>query len=245
MTKLRSIIVEDLPAALALLKSDLAEYFSEQIEVVGHADTVVAAAKLIHSVDPDLIFLDVELPDGTGFDVLELSANHKCAVIFTTASDQYAIRAFRFAAVDYLLKPIDLNELGDAVARVRPLEKDRAEVLVDHWHNEREEPQLSLVNADEIRKVRLKDIIRCEADNNYTMFHLADGSRFLMAKHLGSFVDLLSPHKFVRTHQSHVVNMQYIHKYVKAEGGYLEMSDKSRVPVAFRRKKYVLEQIKK
>ncbi|MBX2817612.1 MAG: LytTR family DNA-binding domain-containing protein [Saprospiraceae bacterium] len=235
---LKTIIIDDLPDARALLTADLGAM--PGITLSGSAGSVVEGLRLIKEVGPDLVFLDIDLPDGSGFDILELVDKRDFAVIFTTASDQHAIQAFRFAAVDYLLKPIDPHQLLEAVRRVRPLQLEKMEALRNRLAGDEHRQSISLSNADEIRVVEVGQIQRCTADNNYTMFYFANGDRFLVSKTLKTYDQILGSLGFIRCHQSHIVNAKYVQGYVRAEGGYLLMKDGTQIPVSIRRKKDVL-----
>jgi len=233
-----AVIIEDMPNALEVLKADLKEHCPE-VEVIGTAESVVKGAKLLRQVQPDILFLDIMLGDGTGFDLLEIFPGLPAQVIFVTASDEFAIRAFRFAAVDYLLKPVEPTLLKAAVERaIRQADtrsQDKLQVLKEAIRRPDELPKrLSLSTEEQIRVVEIKDIIRCEADGNNTMFFLADGTRLFVTRTLKHFAQLLEKHPFLRTHQSDLVNIQHIQAYIKREGGYLLMDNGDRARVSVR-----------
>ncbi len=233
---IKAIIVEDNADSLRHLKSILSE-FCPQVEVTGTTSGVVAAAKIIKQDPPDLIFLDIELEDGSGFDLLEILTDIHFKVIFITGSDQHAIRAFRFSAIDYLLKPVKEEELVEAVEKVHLRDSaDNVEVLLEAWQENHRIPRITLRNSDEIKIISVDQIIRCESDSSYTTFHFIDGSRFLVSKTLKSYSSLLLPFQFMRVHQSHLVNLNQVQSYMKADGGYLLMSDGSEIPVAIRKR---------
>jgi two-component system LytT family response regulator len=189
-----------------------------------------------------VVFLDIELEDGSGFDLLQILPEVNFKIIFVTASDQHAIRAFRFSAIDYLLKPIDLESLKEAVGKAASNDsRANVEVLLDHWSGKPDSSRIALHSSDEIKVVDISDIVRCESDNNYTTFHFINKTRFLVTRTLKSFDQLLREKGFYRVHQSHLVNITHIKSYIKSEGGYLLMSDHSRVPVAVRKKAEVVE----
>lgn len=236
---LTALLIDDMPQALQILQHDLADCCPD-VQVIGTADSVVSAAKQLRRQIPDLLFLDIMLGDGTGFDLLEIFPNLAAKVIFVTASDEYAIRAFRFAAIDYLLKPIDPSELKEAVQRARDRIGDSAErigLLRETIHAPQSLPnRISLHTQERIIVVEIQNIIRCEADGNNTFFHLASGERIFVTKTLKQFDNLLKDHPFFRTHQSHLVHLQHIQEYVRKEGGYLKMDNGDIVPVAVRKK---------
>ena len=238
-----AIIVDDMVQAQALLENDLMEY-CPQVRIIGKATSVVSAAKLLKEKKPDVVFLDIELEDGSGFDLLEILSEIDFKVIFTTASDQYAIQAFRFAAIDYLLKPLDVDALVDAVQRI-PIKdsREKVNVLLDHWGG-RNKNNLVLHSSDEIKVVPIGEVIRCVSENNYTTFYFADGTNFLVSKTLKTYERILQDN-FLRVHQSHLINLDHIKSYVKSEGGYLMMIDGSMVPVAVRKKNMVIEALER
>jgi len=241
-----AILVDDMPVALQLLQSDLAINHPE-IEIIGTAKSVVEAAKLVRSNTPDILFLDIMLGDGTGFDLLEIISDLQSKVIFVTASDEYAIKAFKFAAIDYLLKPYAADELEKAIAKAKKQiapNKERLEILKDTLTTPSIAPtKISLHSLEKIEVVALKDIVRCVSDNNNTTFYLNSGKKIFVTKTLKYFADMLKDSGFMRTHQSHLVNLNYIRKFIKTDGGYLILTDGSNVPVSVRKRTEVLEAI--
>lgn len=238
---IKAVLIDDIPAALKMLQSDL-KNFCPEVEIIGTAGSVVGGAKLLRQVRPDVVFLDIELEDGSGFDLLQILPEVNFKIIFVTASDQHAIRAFRFSAIDYLLKPIDPDELKEAVRKTLMADsKEKIDVLLDHWTDKPDNNRIALHSSDEIKVVDIRDIIRCESDNNYTTFYFNNKSKFLVTKTLKSFDQILSDKGFYRVHQSHLVNISHIKSYIKTEGGYLLMSDQSHVPVAVRKKAEVVD----
>ena len=241
---IRAVIIDDMLHAQEMLKSDLSSVCPD-VEVIGCATGVVSGAKLLKNLDIDLLFLDIELEDGTGFDLLEILPNIAFKIIFTTASDQHAIKAFRFSAIDYLLKPIDKFELKEAVEKIAQDSKDKVDVLLDHWTTEERSNRLALHNSDRILIAEISDIVRCESENNYTTFYFLDGSNFLVSKTLKSYENILSNHGFLRVHQSHLINLTQVEAFEKSEGGYLLMRDGSQIPVAVRKRTLLMEAIEK
>jgi two-component system LytT family response regulator len=232
---IKTLIVDDMPLAIANLQADLEEV--DNIEVVGTAHGVMEAAKQIKKLKPDLLFLDIHMGDGDGFDLLEMISDEGLAVIFTTASKDHAIKAFQFKAIDYLLKPIDpqlLDQAIDKVVQARSAQTPQKST---------KSGSIALNTQEEIRLVNIADIIRLEAMSNYTNFHLAGGSKILVTKTLKEFEKVL-PESFLRVHQSHLVNRDQIDAYIKTEGGYLKMKDGADVPVSVRKKAQVVEMLK-
>ncbi len=237
---IRAIIIEDIPEAREALVNDVKNH-CPNIDIVGEAGTVVGAAKLIRELKPDVVFLDVDLKDGTGFDLLEILSDFSFKIIFTTASDAHAIRAFRFSAIDYLLKPINVKELKEAVSRLDRESHEKVDTLLHNISATNNPDKLTLHNSDKILVSSLDDIIRCEADSNYTTFYFTDGSHFLVSKTLKRYDETLRDYGFVRVHQSHLVNMQHVRSFEKSDGGYLRMMDDSIIPVSVRKRSAVLK----
>lgn len=239
---MRTIIIEDIPLARELLKKDIQNNCPE-LELVGEADGVLAGLKLIKNSNPELVFLDIHLGDGEAFEILELIDSPAFKIIFTTASDEYAIKAFEVSAIDYLLKPISQDRLTTAVKKAiksKHPQKENISILKETVKKDHID-RIALHTQEQIYIAKTEDIIRCEADGNYTKFHFLNHSPLLVTKTLKSFNNLFSTLQFIRTHQSHLVNRDHIQAYVKTEGGYLLMSDESRVPVALRKKAEVMK----
>ncbi len=238
-----AIIVEDLPVAAEALQSALASH-CPTVEILAWAPSVVQAAKLIREKKPELLFLDIELPDGTGFDLLDILGDWPGNVIFTTGLDDQALKAFRYAAVDYLLKPIDPDLLQAAVARVQPATKytaDQRELLqAVHSSTQGLPGRLALHSQDKVQLIHIADILRCESEGNYTHFYLQDKQHILVARTLKSYAELLEEHGFLRVHQSHLINPNFLREFVKVDGGYLVMTDGSKIPVSVRRRSMVM-----
>ncbi len=241
---LTAIIVEDMPDALQLLKSDL-EANHTDIQVIDTAQSVVEAAKALRKQQPDILFLDIMLGDGTGFDVLEIFPDLTSKIIFVTASDEYAIRAFKFAAIDYVLKPYSNEELAEAIAKAKAQiqpNKERLDILKDTLQAPEEKPKkISLHTLDKIIIVDLEDIVRCESDSNNTIFYLNNGQKVFVTKTLKYFADMLKSYQFLRVHQSHLVNLQCISAFIKTDGGYLMLKNGENVPVSVRKKQEVID----
>jgi two-component system LytT family response regulator len=241
---LTAIIIEDMADALQLLKSDLENHHPE-IKVIDTAQSVVEAAKLLRKTQPDILFLDIMLGDGTGFDILEIFPDLSSKIIFVTASDEYAIRAFKFAAIDYVLKPYSHEDLATAITRAKEQiepNKERLSILKNTLAAPEAKPdKISLHTLDKIIIVSLENIIRCEADNNNTVFYLKEGRKIFVTKTLKYFAEMLNSYEFLRVHQSHLVNMQCISAFIKTDGGYLLLKNKETVPVSVRKKAEVIE----
>lgn len=247
MNKLTAILVDDISAALEMLKQDINNHHQE-IEIIGTAQSVVEASKLLRKQQPDILFLDIMLGDGTGFDILEIHPNLNSKIIFVTASDEYAIKAFKFAAIDYVLKPYSNSDLATAIDKaknqIQP-DKEQLSVLQESITQPNARPKkISLHTSDKIIVVELNNIVRCKSDNNYTEFYMNNGKKILVGKTLKYFADMLKDFQFLRVHQSHLVNLQYIKEYIKSDGGYLLLHNKKTIPVSVRKRNEVVEAIK-
>jgi two-component system LytT family response regulator len=242
--KLTAILVDDMPNALQLLQNDLKIYHPE-IKIIGTAKSVVEAAKVLRKQEPDILFLDIMLGDGTGFDVLEIFPDLKSKIIFVTASDEYAIRAFKFAAIDYILKPFSEEDLAEAVKKVKKQihsNNESLKVLKETLSTPNQKPKkISLHTLEKIIIIDLDEIIRCESDSNNTIFYLENEKKIFVTKTLKYFADMLKVYDFIRVHQSHLVNLQFIKEFIKTDGGYLLMKNNKTVPVSVRKKNEVIE----
>ncbi len=240
---MRAVIIDDMDLARANLKADLEDHLPE-IKIVGEADGVISGAKLLRNTQADIIFLDIDMGDGTGFDLLEMINQDQFKVIFTTASDQHAIRAFQFSAIDYLLKPIDGELLKQAVDKVKnqlPSGNEQIGLLKDNFRSEKTPDKIALHTSEKIVVRKIEEIVRCEAMGNYTQFFFNDGEKVLVTRTLKEFDTYLEGANFFRAHQSHLVNLNHIKAYIKTEGGYLLMNDDSHVSVSVRKKPLLVE----
>ena len=241
MKKLQAILIDDSEDARKSLKADLTRSCPE-VDLIGEADGVVSGLKLLREKEPDLVFLDIHLQDGVGFDILEILPGLKAKVIFTTSDDSYAIKAFKFSAIDYLLKPFGSEDLVEAVTKVRRSESQNTDLLMKQLSGNRME-RIALHTAEKIQILQIEDIIRCEAQVNYTQFYISGQKPILVTKTLKHFAGLLSDEGFFRVHQSHLINMKHVREFVKSDGGYILMDNGDSVPVSSRKKGEVMERI--
>jgi len=250
---LKAIIVEDEKNSQELLKELVTEY-CEGVEIADIAGNVAEALEALDTHKPDLVFLDIELPDGDGFQVLEQAPNKAFDVIFTTAYDQYAMKAFKFSATDYLLKPVDIDELEAAVKRVRdkhqagkaePAEQSaKLEALVQNLRNMTQPlKRIVLPTSNGFTVVNPENIIRCESDRNYTFIFLTDGRKILVSRTIKEYDEMLSDHNFFRIHQSHLINLNFLKNYTRGRGGYVELTDGTVLDVSARRKSEFLKRM--
>lgn len=241
----RAVIVDDESKARNTLRY-LLEKHCPEIQVVAEAENVSMGVKTIEKEKPDVVFLDVQMPDGTGFDLLERMDTIDFKIIFASAYDKFAIQAFKFSALDYLQKPVEPEELKKACSRVKEGDKyseisQKLEVLLS---NRASFEKIALPTFDGIEFVKIKEILRCESDNNYTNIVLVGGQEILVSRTLKEYDEMLTPFGFYRIHKSHLINVNYLKKYVKGEGGYVIMEDDSEIEVSRRRKEGFLSTLR-
>ena len=247
--QLKAIIVEDEEASRTTLNNYLTKY-CKNISVLEMADSVQTGLAAIKKHQPDVVFLDIEMPYGNAFDLLESLDKVDFEIIFVTAYRDYAIKALNLSAAYYILKPIDIDELVAAVTKITEHKKEGEEVfhskiLMDNIKtNNIQHKKIVLPQMDGFEVVNVNEIIRAEANDNYTNFYLTNGKKYLISKTLKYFDELLTEFDFIRIHKSHLVNLQYITKYVKGKGGQVRMTDDSYVDVSATRKKELLERFK-
>ena len=244
---IRCVIVEDEEMARNVLKSLLVQYCPD-VMVCAEADDIVAGKNMIETFRPDLVFLDIEMPGGSGFKLLTSIENKDFEVVFITAYEQFAIKAIRHDALDYILKPIDPKELVAAVEKVKEakykktLKKQYDSLLKNLDPEQLVVRKISLSTADKIHLIDVDDIIRCESDNYYTIIFFKDGTSLMVSKTLKDMEQKLEEYDFVRTHKSHLVNMRCIMNFIKDEM-MVVMTDGTKVPVSKRKKEKILEVI--
>jgi len=245
---IKAIIVDDELGARESL-SKMLEKNCKQIEVVAKVDSMLSAFEAITNKEPDLVFLDIEMPNGNAFDLLEKFKKINFNIIFTTAYDHYAIKAIKFSAIDYILKPIDPEELVNAVKRFEgqhgqkeSLDK-QFKTLLSNVKPENKLKKVGIPDGDGLIFINLSDIIRCDSDGNYTFFILTNGKKIIASRTLGEYEQMFADDNFFRIHRSHLINLEHVKKYIKGEGGYVVMSDNSQVEVSRRNKTDFLEKL--
>lgn len=246
---MRAILVDDEAHNIENLRNILAKNFPN-VEVAGYADNKTTAISLIEWLQPDLLFLDIQMDDTTGFEILQAIPERSFEVIFITAYDQYGIQAIKYAALDYILKPIDITELSralDKAAKKIQLNKRNLQLdfLLDHIQGNRKPAKIALPLLQEVRYVAVQDIIRCEAQNSYTYFYISGGDTTLVSRPLKEYEELLLPHDFIRCHQTHLVNPLYVKSYLKEDGGFLLLQNGTKIPVSKTRKEAVKNALSK
>ncbi|WP_316810143.1 LytTR family DNA-binding domain-containing protein [Pedobacter heparinus] len=245
---MKAIIVDDELANVKNLTILLNKY-CPQVEILGTANNNQDAFSLFELDKPHLIFLDIQLDNDTGFNLLKLLPKKDFEVIFVTAYDNYGIKAVKFAALDYILKPIDIDELVSAVnkAEVKLKEKQQTmqlDFLVNHIKRDHAVPlKIALPQQKEIIYVLLTNIVRCEAEGTYTFFYLQNGEKILVSKVLKEYAELLENNGFIRTHQSHLVNLKFVKSWLKEDGGMLLLETGEKIPVSRPHKDKVKNQL--
>ncbi|MCI5058991.1 MAG: LytTR family DNA-binding domain-containing protein [Flavobacteriales bacterium] len=243
---MKAVIIDDEEKARENLKF-LLEEFCPEVKPVALVGTIDAAVEAIKQHQPDFILLDIRMKGETGFQLFDKLESVDFEIIFTTAFDEYAIQAFKLSAIDYLLKPIDVEELKDAVAKVSKMQnkmqsKEKVTNLIKNLDGEQNNlTKLALPTFDGLSFVKIEDILRCESDENYTKFFLKDGSKRLVSKTIKFYEELLTPHNFFRVHRSHMVNLEYVTDYYKGDGGSVKLVDGTEVMVSRRRKEDFLK----
>jgi two-component system LytT family response regulator len=247
-----ALLIDDDDNLRAGMKSLLSRYAPE-IAIMGEADSVKTGTELLLKTDPQVVFLDIHLGDGSGFDLLE-EVNKRgklnSQIVFITAHEQYAIKAFRFSALDFLLKPVDPDELEKVISKIKNvLVKSESvahiDLLLENIRRKVDNfKRIALSTADGIHLFEISDIIRCESEDNYTKFYIKNNKPVLISKTLKEYEDLLTEHGFERIHQSHLINLAYLKSYIKKDGGYVVMADNSNLPISQRKKERLQEILK-
>ncbi len=235
---MKVIIIDDEDNNIENLQ-ELLKVYCPEVNMAGIATNAGEGAALIAQLQPDLVFLDIEMPGKNGFELLKSLPGHNFEIIFVTAHHQYGIQAVKFAAIDYIIKPIDPGELKTAVAkamkkRIAQQQNLQLENLIQILQQQqvKGEHRIALPTAKETRFAKTEEIIRCESSNTYTTFFLISGEKIMVSKPIYEFEELLADYQFIRCHQRHIVNKKFIKSWVKTNGGYLLLYDKTEVPVS-------------
>lgn len=249
---IRTIIVDDEPSAINVLALLLRKRCKEDVEVIATTTSPTEAKKLIEENEPDLVFLDIEMPGMTGVDLLRSFINPTFRVIFVTAFDAYAVQAFRLSAVDYLLKPVEGDDIIKAVMKIKSdisrnqnlvsAQLQQLEKLLMH-NSVSPETKIGIGMADKIVFVNIPDILYCEASGSYTNVFLQDGTRMVASRSLGDFEAQLANNKFFRIHHSHLINLNRVKEFQRHDGGYVIMENNKHLEVSQRKRKDFLEAI--
>jgi len=242
---MNAVIIDDEAAVRNAIRSLVAENFPD-INILATAGNIQEGYEIILKNKPDLLFLDIELPDGTGFDLLKKFSLVSFKIIFVTGHNEYALDAIKVSALDYVLKPIDTDELCRAIEKAREVidqqeQRLKLQALSENLQGKKVLKRIILHTSDHLQIVSVNEIVRAEADSNYTSFELAGGKHILVSRTLKEFESLLSASGIIRVHQSHLVNISFIDRYVKKDGGYLLLRDNTKVPVSPLLRKQVLK----
>ena len=246
LQKIRSVIVEDETAAREVLKNYLKKY-CPQVEVIGEAANIKEAVPLLHEVEPQLVFLDVEMPFGNAFDVLEACKDLSFETIFVTAFSEYSLKALNQSAAYYLLKPISIEELILAVNKVQQQISNhdllnRNKIIVENFREPKpEKQQVILPTLEGFEVVQMKDIVRLKGNGNFTDLFLVDGSKKMVCRFLKHFSEIL-PFPFMRVHKSHIINIHFVKSYNK--GGFITLQDEAEIEVSSTYKEEFLSRFK-
>ena len=248
MDTIKAIIVDDENHCVHTLRYELSKH-CPHVEVIGVALSGEEAIDKINDLHPDLVFMEIEMPGMSGFDVLHRLSPVTFNIIFVTAYDQYAIQAFRYAALDYLLKPVTWEQLKEAVSRVgsyHPIAQDdsRLDILMHNLRDGLKSPRIVLPSSRGMDFVNTEDILYCSSESNYTHLSMRDGKKYTYAKTLKEVEHLLENHGFFRIHQSYLIQLSHIQRYLRDDGGYVVMADGFHIPIAKRRKEEFMALLK-
>lgn len=246
---INAVIIEDEQSNVDILIHFLKTY-CPQVTILGNAGAIPSAISLISSTKPDLIFLDVMLEDGTGFDLLDQIRPYIKNLIFITAYDDYALKAFRYSAIDYLLKPIQIDELIEAVKRVETKENEfpfqgKIDALLQQFSAQKsEEETIAISMVDKIEFIHTKDIVFLEADGKYSVFILENGKKLISSKNIGEYEKNLPVNKFCRVHHGYLINTQQISSINKTDGLFCQMKNGAQIPISRRKKEELFAKLK-
>lgn len=248
MEKLRVAIVDDEVDARIILRNFLTN-FCPEVEVVGEAEGIVTGVRLLKESQPDVLLLDIQMDDGTGFELLDKITKPSFQVVFTTAFDQYALKAFRYSAIDYLLKPIDPDDLIRVIDRLNSqvrekITSEQISHLSDGFQHNKFD-KIALPSSEGLVFLALEDIINLESDGNYTTFFVQSAEKVIISQNIKEFEQILPSHQFFRPHQSHIINLQFVKKFLREDGGYALLENGRKVPVSRRKKNDFLKVIGK
>jgi len=236
---IRAIIIDDEQHCIDRLSGLLKEHCNRNVHLMDTFQSVTDGLTGIRELQPELVFLDVQIKNKTGFDLLKQLSKIDFEVIFTTAFEKYAVQAFKFSAIDYLLKPVDADDLKQAVSKLKEkISKEETAKKIDALLNnvKSTSKRISIPTVSGLVFLQVNDIIRCESDVNYTTLFLKDKQKMMVAKTLKEFEELLTDYNFFRVHNSHLINLAHIKSYNKGKGGFVTMNDNAEVEVSTRRK---------
>lgn len=245
---LKTVIIDDDYVSRKILR-EMLDKFLDNIEVLGEAGSVKDGIRLIEDSDPDLVLLDIRLPDGTGFDLLDNLSKTKFNLIFITAYSEFAIKAFKYSTLDYIVKPVNVDDLTNAIRRIPQNQEinnnNRVKKLKENLLNpvEKTEKTIALPETNGFAIIKVEDIIRCEGKRNYTRIIFKEGNEKIVSRTLLEFEHLLTPLGFIRIHRSHLVNILNVVRYIKSEGGKVELKSGELLKVSPKHKEQLLKKI--
>lgn len=244
---INAVIIDDEKHSRATLQDMVQEYCPE-VHIAGLADGCKSGVEIIEKCNPQLVFLDIQMPDGSGFRVLEQTKKMNFEVIFTTAYDSFAIKAFKYSALDYLLKPIDgvelQNAVDKAVQRKATASGAAVEMLLENLKRKDKPGKIVLSTFKGLHVVEICQIVRCKSEDYYTRFFFKDKTDLLVSKTLKEYESILEDHQFIRPHKSHLINIEYVKNYVKSDGGAIHLTDGTKIPVARRKRDAIIKLLK-
>jgi two-component system, LytTR family, response regulator len=241
---LKVIIIDDEEHCIKTLEWSIVQYWSEEVEIIATTQNPIEGLKLVNSLKPDILFLDIEMPHLSGIDLAEMIQHNTTSIVFTTAYDQYAIKAIRLSALDYLLKPVDHEELGKVIEKIKVWQH------VDHKgqiKNLQEAKKTKVLNKIALKDtngftlIAFNDIVFIKGESNYSDFKLSNGNTILVSKTLSAIEEILDMEIFFRIHKSYIINLQYVASFKKADGGDLIMTDGISIPISRNKKDEFLE----
>ena len=242
---IQAIIIDDEQHCIDRLKNLIHTYCNQNVNIIETYNNIEDAYIGLQTIKPDLVFLDIQINRETGFDLLRKLPGFSFEVIFTTAYEQYAVKAFKFSATDYLLKPIDVDDLKDSLKRIKESKpKGNLDLLIENIKNiQHHTKKITVPTLNGLEFLNIQDILHCKSDVNYTTIFMKDKSKLMVAKTLKEFEGILSNFNFFRIHNSHLVNLNYIKSYNKGKGGYVTLEDQTEIEVSTRRKDDFLQKL--
>lgn len=244
---IKAVVIDDEQKTHNIVNKIIEKEFKE-IEIVASAKNVYDGIFIIHKHLPDIVFLDVQMPDGTGFDLLKNINFHNFKLIFITAHEENALQAIKFSAIDFILKPINIIDFTNSVIEViKEIEKDNEQIKIKALLNnsEKKPKKIVLKTNDNIYLINISEIIRCEYENNETTFFLKDKRKIVISKNIKEYSELFENFDFIRIHRSHLINLNYIERFEKRNSGIVYMKDNSKIPVSKNKKDFLLKSFEK
>lgn len=242
---IKAVIIEDEKELRDINRALLTDNFP-QISIVGEADSVESGIQIIKDAKPDIVLMDIEIKGGTGFNILQKIKPYNFQLIFITAYNHLAVKAIKFSAIDYILKPVNEFEFNNAIENALQLvENNQMEMQVgnffDHYEKKTQSKKIVLRTAEAMHIIDISDIVYCKSDNTYTTFYLTDGIEILVSRPIKEFANMLEEYNFIRPHQSYLVNLNFIKMLDKSDGGFIILTTGSNIPVSTRRKHSLMQ----